>query len=506
MKNIKKILLFIFIFIIVFSIIIVKPINDLDEIWNYNTARAISEGLIPYKDVSMITTPFLPMLTAIFLKIVANEVIVSRAIAAVVWSGIFYTLYKIFRNLIKEENTCFIMTALIGILCRDIFCIDYNVFVLLIALIVLYKELKNFSQCDLKHDFVVGILAGIAICTKQSIGTTLAIVVVLYKVLFIQNKEQIKQYSKCIFYRIMGIFIPVGILFVYLIFTGAMEEFINYAVLGIRTFSNKISYLGLLQSDKIEIRILSILVPISIVLMGVILVISKILKKDNDNIQKILTIFIYSLSIIIVMYPISDVIHFLIGSLISIIGLVYLIYLLGKKLYNKINYNNKYKGYKILTLLLGVFIFVVIFTKAINNVYIYFNIDKNTEIKHYKNIEISESLKLRINEVDKFVQDKEQDGYRVCILDAEAAIYMIPLDKYNKNYDMFLKGNIGKDGEDGIIEKMQQSDVDILYLVRKENFSLNWQTPLEVVKYVRGNLERIGEIGIYDVFVSISHN
>jgi len=53
---------------------------------------------------------------------------------------------------------------------------------------------------------------------------------------------------------------------------------------------------------------------------------------------------------------------------------------------------------------------------------------------------------------------------------------------------------------------MQQSDVDILYLVRKENFSLNWQTPLEVVKYVRGNLERIGEIGIYDVFVSISHN
>ena len=53
----KNMLLITFIFIAVFSMIIIKPISNLDEIWNYNTARAISEGLIPYKDISMITTP-----------------------------------------------------------------------------------------------------------------------------------------------------------------------------------------------------------------------------------------------------------------------------------------------------------------------------------------------------------------------------------------------------------------------------------------------------------------
>lgn len=151
----KNILLCIFIFVTIFSIIIIKPINDLDEIWNYNTARAISEGLIPYKDISMITTPLLPMITAIFLKLIANEVIISRILAAVLWTGIIFTIYKIFELLIKEENTSLIITALIGILCRDIYCIDYNITILFIALIILYQELKdikNVSKYNKKKD------------------------------------------------------------------------------------------------------------------------------------------------------------------------------------------------------------------------------------------------------------------------------------------------------------------------------------------------------------------
>lgn len=138
--------------------IIIKPISNLDEIWNYNTARAISEGLIPYKDVSMITTPLLPMVTAIFLKLIANEIIVSRIFAALLWTGILFTIYKIFTLLIKEENTSLIVTALIGILCRDIYCIDYNIVVLFISLVILYQELKeiqNISSYNKKKDFTL---------------------------------------------------------------------------------------------------------------------------------------------------------------------------------------------------------------------------------------------------------------------------------------------------------------------------------------------------------------
>ncbi len=279
-----------------------------------------------------------------------------------------------------------------------------------------------------------------------------------------------------------------------------MQDFINYAVLGISTFSNNIPYSSLLQSDKIEIRVLSILIPISIMLMAIILIITKVLKRENEKIQSILTILIYSFSIIIVMYPISDEIHFLIGSLISIVGLIYVISELGKKIYNKINYAKKYKVYKIITLIIWLFVFSMVFTKSINKMYVYAKTEKNTDIAHFKNIEVSSNLKDRINEIDNYILDKEQEGKKVYILDAEAAIYMIPLDKYNKDFDMFLKGNIGKDGEEGQIEKIEQRQRNELYLIRKENLNSNWQTPLNVVKYVRENLNKIDEVSIYEVY------
>ena len=322
----------------------------------------------------------------------------------------------------------------------------------------------------------------------------------MYKLLFVENKEQFKQYIKIAITRVIGILIPVVILFIYLIISGAMQDFINYAVLGISTFSNKISYVSLFQSDKIEIRLLSILMPISIMVMAIILIVTKALKKENEKIQNVLTILIYSFSIIIVMYPISDEIHFLIGSLISIIGLIYVISELGKIIYNKISYTKKYKVYKIITLVIWLLVFVIILTKAINNIYVYAKTEKNTEISQFKNIEVSSNLKDRINEIDNYILEKEQEGKKVYILDAEAAIYMIPLDKYNKDYDMFLKGNIGKDGEEGQIEKIKQRQENELFLIRKENLKTNWQTPLNVIKYVRGNLNKIDEISIYEVY------
>lgn len=161
-KNTIDILLILFIFTSILSIIIINPISNLDEIWNYNTARAVSEGLIPYKDISMITTPILPMITAIFLKLIVNELIVSRILASCVWTGILFTTYKILINLIKEKNICLIITVLLGILCRDIYCIDYNIVILLISLNILYQELKYQNkkfQINKKYDFIIRIFS-----------------------------------------------------------------------------------------------------------------------------------------------------------------------------------------------------------------------------------------------------------------------------------------------------------------------------------------------------------
>ncbi len=45
------------------------------------------------------------------------------------------------------------------------------------------------------------------------------------------------------------------------------------------------------------------------------------------------------------MYPITDNVHFLEGSAITIISLIYLIFLVGNLLYNKILYNKKKNFY-----------------------------------------------------------------------------------------------------------------------------------------------------------------
>ena len=48
-----------------------------------------------------------------------------------------------------------------------------------------------------------------------------------------------------------------------------------------------------------------------------------------------------------------------------------------------------------------------------------------------------------IKEVDEYILKQEKVGKKVYILDARAALYMIPLDKYNKDFDMFMNGNFG---------------------------------------------------------------
>lgn len=72
-EGIRKIgkngLIFLFLLILIAPIILTKEIGDLDELWNYNFARNVFDGLIPYRDFNMVQTPMLPSIASIGLKI-----------------------------------------------------------------------------------------------------------------------------------------------------------------------------------------------------------------------------------------------------------------------------------------------------------------------------------------------------------------------------------------------------------------------------------------------------
>ena len=93
--------------------------------------------------------------------------------------------------------------------------------------------------------------------------------------------------------------------------------------------------------------------------------------------------------------------------------------------------------------------------------------------------------------------DNKRNGKNVYMLDAEAALYTIPLDIYNKDYDMFLKGNLGSKGEDGIIERIQKEE-NAVYLLKMDY--LNWQNPNKVRDYIMSNLNYKGNISIFYIY------
>ena len=210
---------------------------------------------------------------------------------------------------------------------------------------------------------------------------------------------------------------------------------------------------------------------------------------------------------LVMTYPIADKIHFFIGSFIVLLGVIYVLLEIGKMAYNKIKFTDKKRYYKIVTMMIALVLASGILVQAFCYLNEYYKSpDRNTEISHYRNIIVEDYLKERIEEIDFFIKEEEKENREVAILDAEAAIYQIPLNKYMKNYDMFNKGNFGKDGEDGIIEQIKQSKNKI-YLIRKQNLASNWQTPTKVVKYVRDNLDLVGEVSIYDAYyIDNSHD
>ena len=95
--------------------------------------------------------------------------------------------------------------------------------------------------------------------------------------------------------------------------------------------------------------------------------------------------------------------------------------------------------------------------------------------------------------------EKKDEGYNVYILDASAAFYMIPIGVYNKDFDMFMIGNFGARGEEGLIERLDEKENTML-LILNENHRRNWQNPETVRRHILQNWRFYGERGQFDIY------
>ena len=493
-KHIYNILFFFSIFIIILFIKLAIPLNDLDEIWNYNIARNIADGLIPYKDISMITSPLLGMITAIFLKLIANELIVTRILSAILATLILYSLHQTMNILKINKNINYLVVIVLLIILNGYFCLDYNWAVALMGIIILNLELLNIEnrekdKSNFKYDFLIGNLVGISICFKQSIGLLIAIIAILYNLIFIQRRKDIVEFTKRTIIRICGIFLPISILILYLFYNNALYEFIDYCILGIKTFNNSIPYINLIKEKDILLKIIAILIP-TIYLVTSIKIIINVKKKKNIKI--LFTILGYSISLFAITFPISNGIHLLIGSLPSLILFVYILNAtIMKYLKFKIKIDDIF-----IKIVLFIFLIILLIGTVSNFYKTYKEYGLSKDLNHFKYISIPKSLIDSIKDMDSYLLNCNNKVY---ILDSTAAVYMIPIDKYNKDYDMFNLGNFGGRGEFGKIKDLEEEN-NIIVLIKNDSTIRNWQNPEQVRKYIQENWTKIDTISVFDVY------
>ena len=105
----------VFLFFVIFSFIINNPLGNLDEVWNYSFSNNIADGLIPYKDFNLVQTPFLFMVTSLFLKFIFNGLIMTRILGTVLATAILMMIYIVLNKLINNKYLNFFITLLYAV-------------------------------------------------------------------------------------------------------------------------------------------------------------------------------------------------------------------------------------------------------------------------------------------------------------------------------------------------------------------------------------------------------
>lgn len=407
-----------------------------------------------------------------------------RIASTVLGAGIMLVSFKIFKELKLNIKWSILSSALLFLFIKDNFYIDYNYAILFITLVLIYAELK-YKNCGARYNLLIGLLAGATILLKQSTGIIISVITVIY--LLAEKRDN--QTLKAVTYRVCGVLIPCIILLIYLLATNSVSSFIDYCVLGIGTFKNSISYLKLLRGGDLN-AFLGMIAPVTLVILFVVNIVNIKQKKIKSN-ASYLILFVNAVAEFTVLYPIADKVHFVIATFPSILITLYYI---CKKIQEIKNIKVSIFIEHFMNIITISFVGILIL-QAINDIYLYTQMDKSV-LNHFSNIPISSTLQDRIIEVDEYIKDEERDVY---ILDSEAAVYMIPLDKYNKDFDMFLKGNLGSASEEGQIEKIKNME-NALILIKNDKMALNWQTPTKVIEYVKTNLKKIGTVSFFDVY------
>ena len=437
MKKYKKLIPFIFIFILfVITILFFVGIN-MDEVWNYGFSYAIRMGEIPYKDFNMVVTPFYSLFMTIPLLLWNNYLAVVLFYSSILTVASYLT-YKMY----KDRG---LILLLLSLIIYTVITPSYNSFILVLLLFIIYLESSKFKS----KNILIGVLVALAILTKQSIG-------LFYFIPMIYIGIKTKSLSK----RLLGFIIPIIITFGYLLLTHSLLEFIDLCFLGLLDFTGNSRSISIIS---IILYVIMLIVSIKIISMN---------KKDVTN--------YYILGAYTIFIPIFDIMH-----------LLYVVFLFGLLIVN----NYKITGINIKQLSFVCLSLFLIVNGA--NVALNFSEYPN-KLNHLKYKYINKDILEEIYYVNEYAKDKDliiydDTSYLYTIINNKKSNYLNLLNHGNHGYR-------GSEKLIKLLEEYKDKDVLILKSTDKKiNNNLN-QLNKKGYYYIIENYEIVETTDLFCIY------
>ena len=466
--------------------------KNLDNYWNFDNSMQISNGLLPYRDISIITTPLFHFIVSVFLSIFGKNIVAFAAICSIFKIAHAVLIVKIIELLMNKKdkvNNFLMYTILIFLFYVSYY--EYNLLAVFFISCITYVELK-FKESKNKN-IIIGFLAALSFLTKHSIGAFALLFTFIKPLLFKKDNK------KNILYRSLGMFIPLFIFLLYLLFTDTLNDFLSYCLFGLQEFKNEIS---VFESISISLERYIPFFFIFLLFITIYVTIKELYKafkdkKYKDNRKVVLFYYLVSIAC---MYPIRDL-HHLMPVVITIFPLCSLYSF--KRIKNKPLYIKKN--------IMCVIVFGLIISSLVPlNMYIKIYHGDNPYLVVLKDdyyalngMIVQRNNKSFIDNIKSFEEKMAKNGIETIILDSESVVIHLSNGKYYKDYDLFMRGNFGQYGEQKMIDDIK-SRKNTVYLLNKEKYleenKRYTQYPDKVINYVMNNMKEDDEIYPYSVY------
>lgn len=490
-------------------------LKNSDEAINFLNIYKMTKGLEIYKDTNVIITPLFFYIGELFFKIFDNNIFVFRVYNLILATTMYLLCYIILKELKIRKLISLLCTLFIMLFTYNLFLAgaNYNIlsFILFEFGILILLKSNNLEEANIKRnsnkinkytDFLQGLILFLIIFSNHKLGCGyFGGLVVYYIILNKEKKEIIRSITKVILVNAVLFFIYA----IYLYLNNNLYNFINYTVLGIIEFGNKNMKLGI-QNVFSNIKYISILL-ITLITNAIVRKSLKKLENMNKEVKieeykieeykknsNILIIF--SICSIILIIPILNEYHIALCTILFLISIIYslnffILPILKEKSLTKV------------LIILNLAIIIIMGIKSIKDMTTYIN-----ELKNIHNTSplyggvLQEDLKKEIDEITNYIENQKQD---VIILSTYAPIYSIELnDLKNGVYDWALRGNLGKDGELGLIEKIKKlKNTQILLLDETEERKELYQFAYEAREYIENNMRYLGKIRNFNIYQTI---